>query len=200
MASTKKNAGAIARAKLLTNTPWCDEYEKMISGMPYDSFVPELRAGRLRARKIVKKYNEHLPDDATDESLTKDRSVMLNKLLGRIGKGVDIDPPFRVDYGCNISIGDNFYANFGMVILDCAIVTIGNRTKFGPGVSIFAATHPTSVQERRDSPDYSKAVTIGNDCWIGGHTVIMPVTSKVMVPLLPMKRTAPSGPAAFGVQ
>lgn len=61
-----------------------------------------------------------------------------------------------------------------MVILDCAIVTIGDRVKFGPGVSIFAATHPTEVQGRRDGVDYSKEVTIGNDCWIGGHTVILP--------------------------
>lgn len=61
-----------------------------------------------------------------------------------------------------------------MVILDCAIVTIGDRTKFGPGVSIFAATHPTDVQARRDFPDYSKEVTIGKDCWIGGNTVILP--------------------------
>ena len=63
-----------------------------------------------------------------------------------------------------------------MVILDCAIVTIGDRTKFGPGVSIFAATHPTAVQPRRDRDghDYSKAVKIGKDCWIGGNTVILP--------------------------
>jgi acetyltransferase-like isoleucine patch superfamily enzyme len=61
-----------------------------------------------------------------------------------------------------------------MVILDCAVVNIGDRTKFGPGVSIFAATHPTAVQGRRDLPDYSRPVTIGNDCWIGGNTVILP--------------------------
>lgn len=61
-----------------------------------------------------------------------------------------------------------------LVILDCALVTIGDRTKFGPGVSIYAATHPTAVQERRDFPDYSKEVNIGNDCWIGGNTVILP--------------------------
>lgn len=61
-----------------------------------------------------------------------------------------------------------------MVILDCAIVRIGDRTKFGPNVSIFAATHPTDIQARRESPDYSKEVSIGNDCWIGGHTVVMP--------------------------
>lgn len=63
---------------------------------------------------------------------------------------------------------------YSMVILDCAIVTIGDRTKFGPGVSIYAATHPTEVQQRRDFPDYSKEVRIGNDCWIGGNTIILP--------------------------
>ncbi len=60
------------------------------------------------------------------------------------------------------------------MILDCALVKIGNRTKFGPGVSIYAATHPAEIQARRDTPDYSKGVTIGNDCWIGGNTVILP--------------------------
>lgn len=132
MASTEKNAESIKRAKTLINTPWCDDYEKMISGMAfvdllclsrcilrrkrrYDSFVPELCAGRLRARKIVKIYNDYLPDDATDESLAKDRDTMLRGFIGSIGKGADIDPPFRVDYGCNISIGDGFYANFGCV-------------------------------------------------------------------------------------
>lgn len=72
-------------------------------------------AGRLRARKLVKKYNEYLPDDATDESLAEDRELMLKEFIGYLGKRVCIDPPFRVDYGCNISIGDDFYANFKCV-------------------------------------------------------------------------------------
>lgn len=81
----------------------------------YDSFFPELLAGRLRARKLVKKYNEYLPDDATDESLAEDRDAILKELIGHVGKGASIDPPFRVDYGCNIIIGDGFYANFKCV-------------------------------------------------------------------------------------
>lgn len=81
----------------------------------YDSFVPELVEARLRARKLVKKYNEYLPDDATDESLNRDREVMLKEFIGHVGKGVIIDPPFRVDYGSNIIIGDGFYANFKYV-------------------------------------------------------------------------------------
>jgi hypothetical protein len=135
MACTEKNAKAIAIAKALTNTPWCDDYEKMISGMVfvqlfhfstylltyeetrYDSFVPELVAGRLRARKMAKKFNEYLPDDATDESLAEGQNAILKELIGRVGKRVAIDPPFRVDYGCNIIIGDDFYANFKCVYI-----------------------------------------------------------------------------------
>ena len=132
MASTEKNAESIAFAKTLANTPWCDDYEKMISGMVlvrlpllvdvysqredrYDSFDPELIEGRLRARKLVKKFNDYLPDDATEESLIANRNVMLKELIGHVGKGAYIDPPFRVDYGCNISLGDGFYGNFKCV-------------------------------------------------------------------------------------
>jgi acetyltransferase-like isoleucine patch superfamily enzyme len=78
--------------------------------------VSELVEGRLRARKLIKKYNEYLPDDATDESLNRDREVMLKEFIGHVGQGVLIDPPFRVDYGCNIIIGDGFYANFKCVL------------------------------------------------------------------------------------
>lgn len=136
MARTEKSADFIALAKTLTNVPWCDDYEKMISGMAfvprcdlflsadlfthktnsYDSFVPELVEGRLRARKLIKKYNDYLPDDATDESLNSDRDAMLRQFIGRVGKDVCIDPPFRVDYGCNVIIGDKFYANFKFVL------------------------------------------------------------------------------------
>lgn len=77
--------------------------------------MPELLAGRLRARKLIKKYNDYLPDDATEESLNSDRNSMLKELIGHLGKRVNIDPPFHVDYGCNISIGDDFYGNFKFV-------------------------------------------------------------------------------------
>lgn len=74
--------------------------------------MPELEAGRLRARKLVKKFNDYLPDDVTDEDLNKARTAILKDLIGSVGEGVYIDPPFRVDYGCNISLGKKVYANF----------------------------------------------------------------------------------------
>ncbi len=77
--------------------------------------MPELLSARLRARKLAKKFHDYLPDDATWESLAKGRNEILEELVGYVGKNVEIDPPFRVDYGCNISIGDGVYANFKFV-------------------------------------------------------------------------------------
>lgn len=81
----------------------------------YNPVVPELLQARLRARRLVKKYNDHFPDDATPESLTKDRDVMLKEIIGTVGPRVYIDPPFHVDYGFNISFGADSYANFKCV-------------------------------------------------------------------------------------
>jgi acetyltransferase-like isoleucine patch superfamily enzyme len=76
---------------------------------------PNLVDGRLRARRFMHKYSHHFPDDATTESLVKDRTEMLGSILGRMGEDIYIEPPFSIDYGCNISIGDKFYANFKWV-------------------------------------------------------------------------------------
>lgn len=119
------------------------------------------------------KYNNYFPDDATAESLTQDREKMLQSILGKVGPGVFIEPPLNIDYGCNVTLGDNFYANFNLIILDCGLVSIGHRVLFGPSVSIYAATHEVGVQSRRDGVEYAGPVTIGDDCWIGGNTSIM---------------------------
>jgi acetyltransferase-like isoleucine patch superfamily enzyme len=99
---------------------------------------------------------------------------MLKEILGKVDDTAFIEPPFRIDYGCNISIGKRFYSNFNLTILDCSLVTIGDRCMFGPNVSIFAATHEVEVASRREDIEYGMPVTIGDDCWIGGHVVIMP--------------------------
>ncbi|RYP09972.1 hypothetical protein DL765_008241 [Monosporascus sp. GIB2] len=189
MANTQKDEKAIETARGLSYVPWCDDYEKMISGMLYDTTAPALTEARLKARRFMHKYNHHFPDDATADSLVRDREGMMKGVLGSMGKGIYVEPPINIDYGSNIIIGDGFYSNFKyvgpllrgydladilLVILDCAIVTIGNRVKFGPFVSIFAATHETEVQSRRDGIEFAKPVTIGDDCWIGGNVTIMP--------------------------
>ncbi|KAK3177513.1 hypothetical protein K4F52_009710 [Lecanicillium sp. MT-2017a] len=174
MAATEKDAATIELAKGLSNVPWCDDYEKMISGVLYDAQVPELVQGRFRARRLMHKYNTTFPDDATPDSLVADREKLLQQMMGKVGKDAFIEPPINIDYGCNIIIGDNFYSNFNLVVLDCGMVTIGNRVMFGPFVSIFAATHEVGVQSRRDGVEYASSVAIGDDCWIGGNVTIMP--------------------------
>jgi acetyltransferase-like isoleucine patch superfamily enzyme len=144
----------------------------------YDSFVPELTKARFRARAWCHRYNSYFPPPESNpdfDSLNALRLGWLREILGAVsGDEVMIEPPFTVDYGCNVRLGDRFYANFNLTILDCGLVTIGDRVMFGPNVSIFAATHETEVQSRRDNIEYTNPVTIGHDCWIGGHVVILP--------------------------
>ncbi|AEO60330.1 hypothetical protein MYCTH_108475 [Thermothelomyces thermophilus ATCC 42464] len=147
MAAKEKAPEELAKAATLAHVPGGDEYEKMISGMLYDPLEKALATARFQARRWCHQYNNYFPDDPTAgfESLAAERLRMLRDFLGHVGDGTFIEPPFRVDYGCNIRLGRNFYANFNLTILDCAIVTIGDRVMFGPNVSLLSATHETDV-------------------------------------------------------
>lgn len=124
----------------------------------------------------MNKYNNWFPDDEnlTTESLTKQRATILRDHLGHVGDDeIYIEPPLRVDYGPNISIGKRFYAGFGLTVLDSAILAIGDRVMIGPNVLISTATHEIEVASRRDNIEYAKPITIGDDCWIGGGVIIL---------------------------
>jgi len=100
MAATNKNTIEIEKAKQLSNVPWCEEYEKMISGMLYDSFVPELEASRFKARAWCNKYNHWFPHDdpkADFRHLVEARSEMLKEILGSVGAESFVEPPFTVN-------------------------------------------------------------------------------------------------------
>ncbi|KEF61280.1 acetyltransferase [Exophiala aquamarina CBS 119918] len=178
MAATEKDHAVIAIAKQLNHIPEGEEYEKMISGMLYDSLVPELEAARWKARKWCHRYNTEFPglDDPnfTMADAAKARYKKLTQIFGKVGEDAFIEPPLVLDYGCNISIGERFYAGMNTVILDCSLVLVGHRVMFGPNVSIFAATHETEVSSRRENIEFARKVAIGDDCWIGGGTVILP--------------------------
>lgn len=149
----------------------------LLTACRYNAFESGLSASRFKARRWCHEYNNTFPEepDANFDSLAKQRLEKLKDILGHVeGDEVFIEPPFRVDYGCNISVGERFYSNFNLTILDCGLVTIGDRVMFGPNVSIMAATHETEVQSRRENIEYAKPVVIGDDCWIGGHVVILP--------------------------
>ncbi|KAJ4256220.1 hypothetical protein NW762_009298 [Fusarium torreyae] len=175
MAASVKAPREIHKAGSLKHIPWCEEYEKMISGMLYDSLTPVLEAARFKARKCAVNYNRFWPENASSfEELLQERRAILEELLGYIEEQVCIEPPFSVDYGCNIKVGKDFYSNFNLVIVDSALVTIGDRVMCGPNVAIFTASHPTDVRIRRENIEFARAVTIGDDCWIGGNVVILP--------------------------
>jgi acetyltransferase-like isoleucine patch superfamily enzyme len=143
----------------------------------YNAFSPELNEARFKARAFAHKYNTWFPDDpsAGFDTLASERLKMLQGIIGHVADDeIFIEPPFNIDYGCNISLGKRFYSNFNLTILDCSLVTIGNRCMFGPNVSIFAATHEAEVQSRRDNIEYGRPVEIGDDCWVGGNVVILP--------------------------
>lgn len=149
------------------------EKERMIAGFPYYPFDEQLNTERTKARKIIQKYNT---SDAEDEA---GRRALLDELLSPEcrGRKIFIEPPFRVDYGFNITIGNNLQANFDCVILDCAKITIGDDCLMAPGVHIYAATHPIDAKYRLSNEDYYELaypVTIGNNCWIGGKAIICP--------------------------
>ncbi|KAH6620416.1 galactoside O-acetyltransferase [Boeremia exigua] len=179
MAATQKNPAELEKARALAHVPWCEEYEKMISGMLYAASAPDLTAARYRARAFAHAYNTYFPPATQDPStgfdvLAATRQEMLQGIIGRLGEHVFIEPPFNIDYGCNITLGARFYANFNLTILDCSLVTIGARCMFGPNVSIFAATHETGVASRRADVEYGRPVVVGDDCWVGGGAVILP--------------------------
>lgn len=151
----------------------------MLTEQSYDSFIPVLKNARYRARAWCHEYNAWFPTKATHpeaglDFLDAERAKMHTEIFGHIGKDVTIEPPFLLEYGCNTTVGNGVYANFNLCILDCALVSIGDRVMFGPGVSILTATHETEVQSRRDNIEFAKPITIGDDCWIGGHVVILP--------------------------
>lgn len=144
------------------------ELSKMLQGKLYRSADNQLVEMRNNARKLCRQFNN------TDETQIEQRSEILGQMLGSVGKNSYIEPPFICDYGCHIFVGDNFYANFGCVVLDTCKVTIGDNVMLAPSVQIFTATHPTDATVRNSGLELGKPITIGNNVWIGGAAVITP--------------------------
>ncbi|UOF88686.1 sugar O-acetyltransferase [Fodinisporobacter ferrooxydans] len=144
------------------------EKEKMLNGKLYNAADAELVKERQNARRLTRLYNQ------TFETEDVKRTEILKELFGSTGDHVYIEPNFRCDYGYNIHVGENFYANFDCVILDVCEVRIGDNCLLAPGVHIYTATHPLHPYERIAGAEYGKRVTIGNNVWIGGGAIINP--------------------------
>jgi len=139
------------------------ELEKMLAGEQYNALDLELRQLREKARLACAKYNAH-------PSLGNMKHI--KRLFGSLGSAI-LEPGFQCDYGMNIHVGDNFYANFQCVLLDAAKIEIGANVLLGPAVHIYTSDHPKDAEQRRKGVCFAKPVIIGNDVWIGGGAKIL---------------------------
>ena len=136
------------------------ERQKMLAGEPYDPQDALLVAERDRARRLCQELNA-VPADRLDARLPP----LAARLFGA-ETDVYITPPFFCDYGDNIRLGRKVYFNFNCVILDVAIVTIGDHVLFGPGAQVYTALHPLDASARRSGVESAQPVTIEDDAWI----------------------------------
>lgn len=144
------------------------EKERMLAGKLYIAQGDEIVGGILRARQLVRSFND------SDELAFERRDEILRELLGHVGEGSSINPPFRCDYGSNISVGDHFFANYDCIFIDVCPITIGDNVFFGPRVCLYTAGHPVDAEVRNMNLEYGKPITIGSNVWFGGNVVVNP--------------------------
>ena len=148
--------------------PVKSEKQKMLDEELYYSGVPELKEALLNSKEMCYDYNNLRPREFDK------KKEILKKLLKKVGEECYIEPPFFCDYGFNTTLGDNFYANHNLVILDVCEVTFGNNVFIGPNVGIYTAGHPIDVEMRNKGIEYGKKIKVGNNVWIGGSVCILP--------------------------
>jgi maltose O-acetyltransferase len=150
----------------MTNEPTMRE--RMLAGQPYLADDPELARDSARAMDLTHRLNGSHPADAVG------RRALLEELLGALGEDSEIRPPFRCDYGYQTTVGAGTFANFGLVCLDVARISIGDDVQIGPNVQLLTATHPVEPGPRRDKWEGASPITIGDNVWLGGGVVVCP--------------------------
>ena len=133
----------------------------ILSGKMYNDLTKELIEAREKTVFLTNEYNNSFG------SPQKEREEILKRLLKNIGSGVHFEPTFRCEFGFNITIGNNFYANFDCVMLDGGGIIIGDNVLFGPRVGIYTSNHAIYAKERVAGGCYAKPVNIGNNVWVG---------------------------------
>ena len=141
--------------------------ERMLAGEPY-LFDGSLDEDTRRCRELLERINAATPDQDTE------RDTWLAELLGSFGKGSNIRPPFRCELGFQTYVGDRVFANFGLICLDTARVTIGDDSQLGPGVQLLTPNHPLEPGRRRERWESAEPITIGRNVWLGGAVVVCP--------------------------
>ena len=140
----------------------------MLLGLPYYPSDDQLTQDRKIVQKRLLRYNQLLP------SQSRRRKSLIKRIIPNAGNNCSIYPPFLCDYGYNIHIGNNFFANYGCIILDAVSVTIGNNVMLGPYTIIAAASHPRDPYVRNTGLICGEPVVIEDNVWIGANCVINP--------------------------
>ncbi len=144
------------------------EKQKMLAGELFNAFDNELVSERDRAHQLFSELN------SVGKSNPEKRHALIEDLFGNCGKDIWVESPFYCDYGYLISVGDNVFINYNCTILDSAKVTIGDNVLLGPGVQLYAATHPIDPAIRAQGLEFSQEIVIEDDVWIGGSVVVCP--------------------------
>lgn len=144
------------------------EKEKMINGLTYDSADLELVNDRLTVRKKCQILNN------LDPSQLDEKNKLVKEIFGKTGDKLSITAPFWCDYGYNITVGERFYANFNLVILDCAKVEFGDDVLIGPNCGFYTATHPIDPEERKTGVESAQKIKVGNNVWFGAGVHVLP--------------------------
>lgn len=145
------------------------EKEKMLAGMLYDAdHNEELVQERIHAKDLCYDFNQLRP------SQTEEQKEVMKKLLGKTEETFQIMQPFWCDYGYNIEIGKNFFANHNLVILDCAKVKFGDNVMIAPNCGFYTAGHPLDAERRNQGLEYAYPITVGDNVWIGAGVHVMP--------------------------
>jgi maltose O-acetyltransferase len=142
--------------------------ERMLRGELYLADAPELAADHARAQELVERYN------ATPHTAADERDALLRELLGGVGDGVVVKPPFRCDYGTQIEIGARTFVNYDCIMLDVAPIRIGAACQIATRVQLLTAAHPVEADPRRDGWEYGLPITIGDNVWLGGGAIVCP--------------------------
>ncbi len=145
------------------------EKEKMMRQMMYDAnYDKELLEERKLAKELCYDFNQLRPNE---EEAQKD---IIRRLFGMTPENFTIIAPFWCDYGYNIEIGENFFANHNMVVLDCAKVKFGNNVFVAPNCGFYTAGHPIDAERRNQGLEYAYPITVGDNVWIGAGVQVMP--------------------------
>lgn len=148
------------------------EKEKCAAGLLYDAnYDKELIHERIACKDLCLEYNQLKNSDA------ENRDRLIREILGEAKEHICIEPNFWCDYGYNIKVGENFYANHNLTILDCAEVKFGDNVFIGPNCSFYTAGHPLDAKQRNEGLEYARPINIGDNVWLGGNVVVLPGVS-----------------------